>query len=266
MNLSIDNPIYDGKICRAKDPAQCPYHSQIAAYEKRMAECEAASDFSGYYEARHQKDLFTGQAMMQAGDFESYAQAFPESWQQEQDNRKMIASHLRQMNTRGNYRGMSWSLFAQLAVNYLSPQSYGSVLQNRWMRELEYNKVNASAEQGDFWLPSGNNKKYVEFKVTAADGDKRNGVNFVQIRPHHNLHRYHMVIVNKENGESQFFSLSKNQMEYELKATKAALAHGTRTNPTTGHKEYAIRFDATSGNEVYERWLRRYHKKEFPIK
>ena len=250
-------------LCKAVTPSACSYHSKREELVAAVARSMKAEDYDSYFLHRKELEALDFTIMVEEnGDFTALESRFGQTLT---DNRKQsaaIAHQLRKIHRTGDYSRTTWTMFSKLAVQHLAAQSYGATLEKMYLTKLGLTKVSSSAERGDFVNPATNH--YSEFKVTAADELTGRAVNVVQIRPHHDIHDYHIVIVDKNTGDSELFVLTKEQMKQEVLLTGSSLAHGSKKTNTYLNKEYAIRFQAVAGDVVYDRWKLTYSK-PFPI-
>ncbi len=145
---------------------------------------------------------------------------------------------------------IDWTAYVKAAIAFTNPQSYGSKIETMYLRKIGYEKVKSNDEQGDARDPNTN--KYFEFKFSVMSYPKYQ-IDLVQIRPHHILDEYHIVAFNTSVEITEFYILSKEDMEKELEITGAKLAHGTnKSKEKLSHPEYAIRLKKNSKD--YQRW------------
>lgn len=143
-----------------------------------------------------------------------------------------------------------WSDYVKAAVSFIPPQSYGAKIESFYAAKKNYTKVNASLEKGGLY--DKNNDEYIELKFSVLSFPKYQ-IDLVQIRPHHDLNKYHILTYNKDTSLTELYILTKKQMEIELQLTGNKLAHGTeKSKNTLNHPEYAIRF--RYGSNTYKRW------------
>jgi hypothetical protein len=220
-------------------------------------------DFEEFHARSKELDSLDFSIMLDEwGDFNAVESNFSDMLLENKKQSAAIALQLRKIHRKGIYSETTWGMFAKLAVQHLPSQSYGAVLEKMYLTELSLVKVPSSEERGDFFHPV--TKEYTEFKVSAADEAQGRNVNFVQIRPHHKIDNYHLVIVDKLTGVSEFFQLSTTQMKKEVELTGNSLAHGSKLTNVNENKEFAVRFSAVDSDAVYARWKTEYLK-PFPI-
>lgn len=146
---------------------------------------------------------------------------------------------------------VNWTDYVKAAVTFTSAQSYGSKVESMYIKKRGFSKVQPSEERGDAY--DDKTSKHMEIKFTAVSSpDYR--ANIVQIRPHHDLDEYHILIFNKDTNQTQLYVLSKHEIAEEIKLTGSQLAHGTKSNHDASNKrtEYAIRFNEKS--DTHKRW------------
>lgn len=145
---------------------------------------------------------------------------------------------------------IEWSKYVKAAVNFTSAQSYGAQIESVYMRKKGYKKVSASEEKGDAFDPKINQHFEIKFTVVSNPYYK---YDIVQIRPHHEINGYHIIAFNKDADTTEFYFLTKKQMDEELIKTGGRLAHGSTKNQSDrNYPEYAIRFKR--GSEIHKRW------------
>lgn len=145
---------------------------------------------------------------------------------------------------------IDWTSYVKAAINFTTAQSYGSQVEAVYIRKNNYKKVDPSEERGDAF--NVGDKKYIEVKFTVVSFPNYQ-YDIVQIRPHHDIEEYHIIAFNKDMDTTEFYVLTKKEMNEELKITGSSLAHGTNNNKEAlVNPEYAIRFKKDS--EIHKRW------------
>ena len=259
----MSTPLTFQTICKAKDPATCRNHGQVASLRKLMDEAEADQNFDAYFQARKDFESTTELILLdEMQDYAQYEELFATELEDAETRKNLISQQLMSMNDKANYEGMNWKQFAKWAVQVRTPQSYGAMLEKRYIHELGLTKIESAEGRGDFKHPRTG--KYTEFKVSVAKPLTKHAVHFVQIRPHHEVDNYHMVIVNRDTGKSELFVIPKEKMTEEL-ASHGRLAHGRNVDEAHDKNEFAIRFSALKTDEVYKHWKASFAK-PFPIK
>ncbi len=149
----------------------------------------------------------------------------------------------------------SWEEFI-LAMNLKNPQSYGAIIQNRIIKELNGTKIPASLEKGDCIIDS----YYHEIKLSILT-HTNDIMNLVQIRPWQKIKGYYCFAFDirtfKQFNIFQYY-LSHEQMIEELEI-KSELSHGTkRTAHLNTHNEKSIRIKIQPEDDHYKRWQKKY--------
>ncbi len=148
-----------------------------------------------------------------------------------------------------------WSTFIK-KMQFLSPKSFGTRIQNRIIEQNNFEKVNASDDKGDFERDG----KYFEFKTTILTLSNK-GANFVNIRPYQNIDGYYCLVVNTivSPYETTQFYLSKEQMDRELNLIKANASNGTfESNKENKNVSFRFTIDFSTQNEIAARWVSQY--------
>ncbi len=145
-----------------------------------------------------------------------------------------------------------WINFIQ-KMQFLSPKAFGTRIQNRIILKNEFEKVNASIDQGDFKI----NNEYYEFKVSILTPSNKLA-NFVNIRPYQDITGYYCVVVNTlcVPYKTYQFKLSKDQMNNEIKILNASFANGTKkANLENKNPAYRFSIDFINENKNGNRWI-----------
>lgn len=253
--------------CKAKNPNTCAYHARRNLLEKQYNKevQKPAPDFEAVVRYRNELDRLERIIPLEEGhDLATYAALGVPDEQVTRRESSAIRRALRYIHEKEKYDDVSWSIFAKYVTQHTAAQTYGPYLEKIYRVRNGYGKVNAGAAKGDLYIDKTD--EYIEFKTTAVSEENKWRANVVQIRPHHELDAYHIVVVNSQTGKTELFVLTKEQMAEELTLTNNSLAHGTReAYDETAHNEYAIRFKARKGDPVYDRWVLNY-KKPFRMK
>tara|TARA_R110002012_G_scaffold48512_6_gene126273 strand:- start:1374 stop:1931 length:558 start_codon:yes stop_codon:yes gene_type:complete len=115
---------------------------------------------------------------------------------------------------------------------FTKPQSYGTKIQNRWIKDNGYHKINSSKNRGDY----KDINLYVEFKVSYF---LDNQWNLLQLRPYQKIDRYDIMLIDK-NYKYKLYQIPKKQMDRLLKEY-GYVAHGTKdSNIENKNLEYRI--------------------------
>lgn len=149
-----------------------------------------------------------------------------------------------------------WLLFYS-SMRMLNPQSYGSRLERRFIREFGWEGVSSRIGRGDAVDPATG--EHYEIKTTLITRSN-NRANFVQLRSHQDIAGYHCFII-EEDARIHHLYLTKEQMIAEEAAAGGQSAHGTQNaianNDTT---EGVIRVPWTQDSPERERWINTYAK------
>lgn len=147
---------------------------------------------------------------------------------------------------------LDWEDFIKV-MQFLSPKSFGTRIQNRIIEKNNLIKVNPSEDKGDFYM-SG---KYFEFKTSILTTSNKLA-NFVGIRPYQKeIDGYLLIVIDTNSSQYTTFQfwLSKDQMKDELVLMKANPANGTKqSNQLNQNISYRFSIDLVSENENSIRW------------
>lgn len=133
----------------------------------------------------------------------------------------------------------------------LSPQSYGSRIEQHFAKKLGLLPVSSSLGRGDNVDPKTN--EYSETKVSISED---NSYNVVQIRLHHNLDYYYFVFIDMsgEVAKRHAFKIPANELHQF--AINWSLAHGTKIN-TSNNETVELR-QTIHVNDATWIWLQQY--------
>ena len=148
-----------------------------------------------------------------------------------------------------------WNTFIK-KMQFLSPKSFGTRIQNRIIEKNSFEKVNASDDKGDF----KKDDKYFEFKTTILT-PSNTGANFVNIRPYQKIDGYYCLVVNTNilPYETIQFYLDKEHMDKELWLLKANASNGTiASNIENRNISFRFTIDFSTENESAIRWMDKY--------
>jgi hypothetical protein len=147
---------------------------------------------------------------------------------------------------------LNWEDFIKI-MQFLSPKSFGTRIQNRIIELNEFTKVNPSDDNGDFSI-SG---KSYEFKTSILTTSNKLA-NFVGIRPYQGEIDGYILIVIDTNSvpyKTLQFKLFKDQMKEELEIMKANPSNGTKqSNLLNKNISYRFSIDVISDNINSKRW------------
>jgi hypothetical protein len=148
----------------------------------------------------------------------------------------------------------NWITFMS-KMRILTPQSSGARIQNYIFRALGWESVPASLNKGDVKNSLG---QYYEVKITLISSSNLSA-NIVQIRMWQSISGHHIFVIDTTNNyEVTHFSLSKYDMEQEVKLCGNS-AHGTKiANLANQNVEWSIRINWNVNDDTYKRWIVKY--------
>lgn len=147
-------------------------------------------------------------------------------------------------------------------MSLLNPQSYGSRIERRIIRDSQNKKVNSSLGRGD--MVSGGNS-YYEIKNSIIT-DTNNGLNIVQVRLWQKIDYYLCIAYDLRdlaNFKSYIFLLTHDEMVEQCRY-QANAAHGT-THANIDNTNVEMRFSIPidKKNKVFNFWMENFHKPDF---
>jgi len=148
-----------------------------------------------------------------------------------------------------------WNTFIK-KMQFLSPKSFGTRIQNRIIEKNNFEKVSASEDKGDFEKDG----KYFEFKTTILT-PSNTGANFVNVRPYQKIDGYYCLVANTNISpyETKQFYLTKEQMDKELELLNANVSNGTiKSNKENKNVSFRFTIDFSTENESAVRWINEY--------
>jgi len=137
-------------------------------------------------------------------------------------------------------------------MQMLTPQSYGSRIQGRLIKELGFKPIKATKNSGDCIDTFGD-----EWEIKASIITKSNNrLNMVQIRPWQDVGYICVAFDTRvEPSEIEVYRLDGNQMKEECEKLKASSAHGTKTaNENNKNIELRIDINIDKNDVNYQRW------------
>ena len=150
-----------------------------------------------------------------------------------------------------------WEEFI-LLMSLKNPQSYGALIQNRIIKELNGQKVKPSLNRGDIFI----NNDYHEIKASILT-PTNNVMNLVQIRLWQEICGYYCFafdIRTKNKFNIYEYYLSHDQMNNEVDLLGSS-AHGTKiVTAENKHNEKAIRINIEDTDSNFMRWNTIYKK------
>lgn len=154
-----------------------------------------------------------------------------------------------------------------LAMQMLTPQSYGSKVQNRLIKELGFKPILSTQDTGDCEDTFGDRWE-IKSSIINSSNDS---LNVVQIRLWQDVKGYVAVVFDTRVSpmDIQTYRLDKSQMEKECELCGANSAHGTRTanqNNKNIELRFSIKIDENDSN--FKRWQQYRSKFKFfkPVK
>lgn len=148
-----------------------------------------------------------------------------------------------------------WNTFIK-KMQFLSPKSFGTRIQNRIIDKNGLDKTNPTDDLGDFCRE----KKVFEFKTSIINTSNK-VANFVNLRKYQKIDGYYLVVINtnKNPYETLQFKLSKEEMNRELELMNANPSNGTKKS-NEGNENVSFRFsiDLFSINDNSIRWKDKY--------
>jgi hypothetical protein len=138
-------------------------------------------------------------------------------------------------------------LFLKIMHGYITPQSYGSRIQNRLLKEYNLIKVPSSLDKGD---AKNNNQKHGEIKISYKDVENR--FHFVQIRPYQKCNFYLLYTIDPDDNYSTItFIILEDNINEVLKKFGATNCHGVSKNKLDKTKE-ELRFSVEKNTDAWK--------------
>ncbi len=142
-------------------------------------------------------------------------------------------------------------------MKFLTPQSYGSRVQNKLIESLNFTKVEAKLDKGDYKDGFG---QHYEVKISLIT-ETNEALNMVQIRPWQKIYGYICIAIDLRDIDPKIytFKLTKKEMEKECIAMNASSAHGTK-KAIEDNKNVELRLGLTINDENthFLRWKKKY--------
>ena len=147
-------------------------------------------------------------------------------------------------------------------MSLLNPQSYGSRIERRIIRDSQNTKVNSSLGRGD--MVSGGDS-YYEIKNSIVT-DANNALNIVQVRLWQDIDYYLCIaydLRDLDNFKSYIFLLTHDEMKEQCRY-QANAAHGTNdANVDNTNVEMRFSIPIDENNKVFNFWMENFHKPDF---
>lgn len=150
--------------------------------------------------------------------------------------------------------------FLKFLFVFFNPQSYGSKIEKRIIKEFWLEKVPASEDRWDFKSQTG---KYGEIKSSYLDSEWR--FHFVQIRPYQNNDFYLLVVVLPAlNFEITYLLVSKDKLDGLLENVKANNCHWVKKNKDE-EEHIELRFSVEYNSDVWKYMVENFKKSKEEI-
>ena len=147
-------------------------------------------------------------------------------------------------------------------MSLLNPQSYGSRIEKRIIRDSQNHKVSSSHGRGDM-VSDGDS--YYEIKNSIVTGGN-NSLNIVQVRLWQDVDYYLCIaydLRDLENFTSYIFLLTHEEMKKQC-SYQANAAHGTGlANKDNLNVEMRFSIPIDENNKVFNYWMKHFHKPDF---
>jgi hypothetical protein len=148
-------------------------------------------------------------------------------------------------------------LFLKILHGYITPQSYGSRIQNRLLLDLNLVKVPSSLDKGD---AKNKNNKYGEIKTSYKDVN--NKFHFVQIRPHQKCDFYFLFSIDPDdNYKTYSFIILSESINNVLEKFGATNCHGVTKNKNDKSRE-ELRFSVEKYSENWNYLIKNFLVKD----
>lgn len=150
---------------------------------------------------------------------------------------------------------LSLNFFLKI-MKFLTPQSYGSRIQNKLIKSLGFSKVDQRLDKGDYKDQFGH---HYEVKISLIT-ETNNSLNMVQIRPWQEIKGYICIAIDlREDPKIYTFKLNKEEMKAECELMKASSAHGTK-NAVKNNENIELRMGLKIDlkNKDFLRWKEKY--------
>lgn len=142
-------------------------------------------------------------------------------------------------------------------MKFLTPQSYGSRVQNKLIESLNFKKVDPKLDKGDYKDKFGH---HYEVKISLIT-ETNDALNMVQLRPWQDIKGYICIALDLRdvNPNIYTFMLDKKQMQEECNLMKATAAHGTKNAiENNDNVELRLGLIISEKNEHFLRWKQNY--------
>lgn len=147
-----------------------------------------------------------------------------------------------------------WITFVKMILP-LSPKSIGTKIQNRFQEKNGLISISASEDRGDCKYGD----KYFEIK-TSIINNTNTSANITGLRTWQKIDEYIIIIIDASrlsSIETYVFSLTKENMEKEMKILKAAPLNGTKESNKNNEK-IPMRLGIAPKSDHFKRWVKNY--------
>lgn len=124
--------------------------------------------------------------------------------------------------------------------------------------KMNWEKISASLDKGDFIVKDDKDNKYVELKTSFTN--QAMNLNIRQIRLWQDVDSYICIFIDDKNNMQQnyLFELTKKEMIKEVELI-GGYTHGVAAiNERNNNSEYSITIKIREGNSNFERWKNKY--------
>lgn len=134
---------------------------------------------------------------------------------------------------------------------YITPQSYGSKIENYKLKQYNLGKISSKKDKGDCVTKNG-----LFGEIKASFSSNKNEFRFVQIRPHQNCDFYLFIAINPEEDykEYQFF-IKNDEMKDVLKKMKATSCHGVNKKDNPEELSFTLKFNSANWKYFINNYL-----------
>lgn len=139
-------------------------------------------------------------------------------------------------------------------MRLLPPQNYGTRIQNRVIKNLNFIKVKSSENKGDCLDNFGDNYEIKTSIIDVVNVD----LNVVNVRKWQNVHYYIIGFDVRKDFKCYFFRLSARDMERELDLMSATSSLGTTTTSNKDNLNVERRFSVRIDSDDFVRWCETY--------
>lgn len=154
----------------------------------------------------------------------------------------------------------NFDLFIKMIL-FLSPRSYGTKIENRFIEKNNFKKVSSNEKRGDFLYEDN----YYEVKSSILTVTNKIA-NITNIRTYQDIEGYYILIIDARNIKcikKYLYYLDKNDMGKELECLNACPTSGTKdVNISNKNIPLSIKLDVNNKNNHFIRWEKKYNQLE----